>query len=280
MPSLVLLTGTMAEASLPELLSAGAAGGFDSLAIRPSHYQQARAEGLSDADLRALMQQHGVGVSEVDALLQWPEGPAARDAADAEIDAHIEACLALGADTILAVTLSPTLHSVEAAVEGLAHACDRVAPHGLRVALEFFPFCAISTLEIAWQIVSDADRSNGGLALDSWHWFRTGAEEKTLRALPADKIYGVQISDAPAQAGDDLMVEAMQHRLLPGEGDIDLVHFLSMLQEMGVETPIATEVQNETLLSLPPEQSARAQGDALRALCARAAKNHKSPGDP
>jgi sugar phosphate isomerase/epimerase len=221
------------------------------------------------------MERHGVGVSEVDALLQWPDGPAARDAADAEIDAHIEACLALGADTILAVTLSPRLESMDAAVEGFAHACDRAAPDGLRVALEFFPFCGISTLEIAWAIVNQANRPNGGLALDSWHWFRTGAGESTLRALPAGKVFGVQISDAPAQAAEDLMVEAMQHRLLPGEGDIDLVHFLSILQEMGVEAPIATEVQNEKLLNLPPEQSAHAQGDALRALCARVAANHE-----
>jgi sugar phosphate isomerase/epimerase len=66
-------------------------------------------------------------------------------------------------------------HDSTELVAGFAGLCDRAAAHDLQVGLEFLPFSAIRTVGAARRIVADADRPNGGLIVDLWHWFRSGA---------------------------------------------------------------------------------------------------------
>src|SRR5205085_1508585 len=50
--------------------------------------------------------------------------------------------------------------------------CDRAADLGARVHLEFIPMTAIRDLATAWVVVQGADRPNGGVLFDTWHFFR------------------------------------------------------------------------------------------------------------
>jgi hypothetical protein len=52
--SLVLCAGTIPRASFRERVAAARAGGFDGISLRLGDYARARAEGLSDADIRAM----------------------------------------------------------------------------------------------------------------------------------------------------------------------------------------------------------------------------------
>ena len=68
---LVLCAGTLATASFRERAEAAAAAGFAGVSLFVTDHLRARAEGLSDADLRAILGDSGIAVAEVDPLLRW-----------------------------------------------------------------------------------------------------------------------------------------------------------------------------------------------------------------
>ena len=63
---LCLCCGTIAHASFQELVEAAAAGGFRAVSIWPQHYEDARAAGLSDSDMRLMLENYGLVISELD----------------------------------------------------------------------------------------------------------------------------------------------------------------------------------------------------------------------
>jgi sugar phosphate isomerase/epimerase len=148
--------------------------------------------------------------------------------------------------------------------------CDLAARHGLRVGLEFLPWSGIADLDAAWSIVARAARENGGLVVDTWHSQRQagGLHLETLRAVPPEHIHLVQLSDAPAEAHGSLIEETMVHRLLPGDGDIDIRGILGTLEAMGAEPLLAPEVFNRELAARGPREAARRMAHATRRVLA------------
>ena len=71
---LCLCCGTISHAGFRELVEAASAGGFRSISIWPHHYKCACAEGLSGRDMRLMLEDHGVVISELDPLLNWLPG--------------------------------------------------------------------------------------------------------------------------------------------------------------------------------------------------------------
>ena len=105
---------------------------------------------------------------------------------------------AVGARSLNAVDVFGGTWSLDEAAAAFAGLCDRAAEHGLLVHLEFLPWSRIPDLATAWQVVRGADRPNGGLMLDAWHYFRSGPDGTLLRSIPGASILGVQLCDAPA----------------------------------------------------------------------------------
>src|SRR5262249_30773651 len=151
---------------------------------------------------------------------------------------------ALGARSINAADVLGGSWSVDDAADAFAGLCDRAAEHGLLVHLEFLPWSRIPDLATAWEVVRGADRANGGVAIDAWHWFRspTPSDLTTLRAIPGDKVLGIQLDDAPVEPEANLMSATLHERLLPGEGAIDLAALLGALRDIAAVAPIGVEV--------------------------------------
>jgi sugar phosphate isomerase/epimerase len=122
----------------------------------------------------------------------------------------------------------------------------------------------VRDLATAWEIIGLADRPNAGLLIDSWHFFRSGADTELLRTIPGDKILCVQLCDAPTQAEPDVEQEAMHRRLLPGAGDAGLAELVRILDAIGSKAPLSIEVFSDELMSLPPVEAACRMGTALR----------------
>jgi sugar phosphate isomerase/epimerase len=114
-----------------------------------------------------------------------------------------------------------------------------------------------------WDVVRAADRPNGGLLVDLWHHRRSSDDDDLLRSIPPDRIFSVQVSDATARASGPL-VEDVQHRMLPGRGELDVVGFLRALTEMGVDAPVGVEVFDPVLVAeAGPAGAARTLHTAL-----------------
>jgi sugar phosphate isomerase/epimerase len=153
--------------------------------------------------------------------------------------------------------------------ERFAEFCDRAAGFGAQVHLEFMPMSAVADLTTAWPIVRDADRPNGGIVLDTWHFFRSNPDMALLEQVPGDRIFGVQVADALAEPTTPAFEETF-NRLLPGDGDLDLMGVLRILHRTGGLRWVGPEVISPALAALAPADAARLAGDRTRILVADA----------
>ena len=273
---LVLCSGTLPR-GVPwrERVEAAAAGGFSGISLWGRDYWGAREEGFDDADIRSLLHDYGLSVAELDPAWWWLPGA---DAVTIPVEADTEEVFryderelfriadAVGARSLNAVDVFGGAWSTDDAAEAFAGLCDRAAEHGLLVHIEFLPWSRIPDLATAWDIVRLADRPNGGLAVDAWHYFRAGAEDKTLRLIPGSRIIGIQLDDGPAKAEANLIEATLHERLLPGEGDFDLAGLLGILGEIGCTAPVGVEVFSDALHELAPAEAAHRAGQATRHL--------------
>jgi sugar phosphate isomerase/epimerase len=275
---LVLCSGTLPRAAtFVDRLEAAAAGGFAAISLWGRDYAAARRAGHSDADLRSQLADRGLVVAEIDPVWDWT--PTTVDpAALAAVDDMELFCFgagdllaiadAVGARSVNAVDVLGGPWGVDDATEAFAALCDRAAEHGLLVQLELLPWSKIPDVGRAWEIVRGADRHNGGIAVDAWHWFRGNPDIAALRAVPGSKILGVQLADAPIAAEPNAMHAALHDRRLPGAGDLDLGALIAALREVGAVAPLGVEVLSDALHGLGPIEAGRRAGTATRHLLA------------
>jgi sugar phosphate isomerase/epimerase len=269
---LTLWAGSVLPLGLEERLEAARAGRFAATSLFPFEVIRARRAGGADAELRARIEAAGLRVAVIDPLARWlptwqrpqlpPDDPAYGDFRPEEI---FEMADSFGAELISVLALYDP--PVDPTVGGPAFAqlCDQAAEHGLRLQLEFVPGTGIPDLAVAWAIVEAADRPNGGILLDTWHFFRSNSSFELLAAIPAERIFALQVEDAPAAAAADVAHESLHGRLLPGDGELDLTKFMAALAGR-VPSLSGPEVFSDELWKLPAAELGRRLGDSTRAL--------------
>ncbi len=271
---LILCSGTLARGiPFAERVSAAAGAGFAAVSMWGRDYAAARAEGLSDADMRAMLADHGLVVAELDPAWWWLPGASAvhiaPDLDDQEVFRFGEAELfamadALGARSMNAVDVFGGPWDIDAAAEAFAGLCTRAAEHDLLVHIEWLPWSKIPDLATALAIVERAGQVNGGLNIDAWHLVRAGIALDELAAVPGPLILGIQLDDGPLRAEANLIEATLHHRQLPGEGEFDLHGIVSALLATGTTAPIGVEVFSDALHELPADQAARAAARTTR----------------
>jgi sugar phosphate isomerase/epimerase len=264
--------GEPARFSLVERVAAAAAAGFSGIGLTADDYESARARGLSDAELRAVLDDHGVKVVELEFLFDW-----ARDDERGRLSRVIEDRLYAVADALRARHLNVgdiqpagELEPLAVVAERFGALCDRAARHGLLVALEFLPWSDIADAATAWEIARLAGRPNGGILVDAYHYFRGGADADALRAIPAARIVAVQLDDAADAPPGAVPYEGTLDRRLPGDGVFDLVGLVRLLDRMGVTAPISVEIISPEHHALPLEDAARRAHETTLAVLSRA----------
>lgn len=257
-----------------ERIAAAHAGGFTATSLIPFELSRAEASGQSLSEIRAQFEDAGVAIRVVDPLASWlpnfspPAGVGEDDPVYGAYEPHavFELANALGADLVTTLALFVPLVDPDAGAEHFAAACDHAAEHGVRLQLEFIPGTGIPNLALAWQIVSRAGRENGGLLVDSWHFFRSDPDFDLLSSIPGERIYGVQIEDAPARPAANLAFESLHGRLVPGDGALDLTRFIAALPEGDAGWLLGPEVFSDDLWRLPAQEIGRLLGERTRSL--------------
>jgi sugar phosphate isomerase/epimerase len=136
------------------------------------------------------------------------------------------------------------------------HFAHRAGNHGIDVDLEFMPMTDVRTLADAWHAVGGAGAANGRILVDSWHFFRSGADFDLLATIPSSCIGTVQLSDALSDVRGTLF-EDVRRRLLPGDGALDLIRLVRVLSDTGALGSVGPEVINPMLLHASPVAAAR-----------------------
>ncbi len=254
-----------------ERVAAAAEAGFAGIGLYIDEYRRLRDEaGRTAADIRRQLDDHGLVLSDIEVLTGWGlDGEAAEEGRRQEALAYE---LTDGCDCRYVQAIGPYAGTVEPAGVAFRQLCDRAGAHGLLVGIEWLPFTNIATAADAAQIVTAADRPNGGYCADIWHHRRGADDESMIRGLPADRVFAVQMNDGP-RAGvsiEEYKADCMVNRVPPGEGEFDCVGFVRLLAEMGVTSPISLEVCSAELWAAPAAEAARRSADAMRAVLAEA----------
>jgi sugar phosphate isomerase/epimerase len=257
-----------------ERLAAAVAGGFAEMSIFPIDVKTFADGGLPPDQLRARAAAEGVRIAVLDPYARWaPDTTPAAWASPSDLaftdfdeDAVLRMAEALGVESINLIETFGNAVDPDAGAERFAAFADRAAQYGWRTQLEFMPFSGIPDLAAAWEIVRRADRPTAGLTFDSWHYYRGTPDDALLRTIPGDRIFQVQLADAPwALRGRTLVDDLLHYRLFPGEGEFPLRALVRTLAAAGGLGSVGVELFSDAVDALPPADVGRRAREALDA---------------
>ncbi|HIW92390.1 MAG TPA: sugar phosphate isomerase/epimerase and 4-hydroxyphenylpyruvate domain-containing protein [Candidatus Corynebacterium avicola] len=181
------------------------------------------------------------------------------------LEAKFRVMQRLGIDMILICSNVGTATVDDDAVcaDQLRRAGDLAKTYGIKLAYEALAWGRyVNTYRHAYRIVEMADHPNVGTCLDSFHILSRGDDPSGISDIPGEKIFFVQLADAPSR-DMDLLSWSRHHRVFPGEGDFDLVGFLRLLTLAGYDGPVSLEIFND---SFRQSEVGRTAVDGLRSL--------------
>lgn len=171
----------------------------------------------------------------------------------------------LGIDTMLVCSNvgTATVDDDRVSAHQLRRLGDLAAAYDIRLAYEALAWGRyVDDYRRAWRIVERADHPQVGVCLDSFHILSRGHDPEEIEKIPGEKIFFLQLADAPALSMD-VLSWSRHHRLFPGEGSFDLTAFLGHVLRAGYAGPLSLEVFNDTFRQTDPRRTAR---QALRSL--------------
>ena len=134
---------------------------------------------------------------------------------------------------------------------------------GMKIAYEALAWGSkVKLFSQAWAVVQRVNHPNLGLALDSFHTLSLRDDPRPIAQLPGDRIFYVQLADAP-WVSTDVLTHSRHYRCFPGQGEFDLVGFMSALLDSGYTGTISLEIFNDEFRSAPARANAL---DAMRSL--------------
>jgi 2-keto-myo-inositol isomerase len=125
------------------------------------------------------------------------------------------------------------------------------------LAFEFLgkPGCSVPTLDMAIDIVAEADRPNVGMVIDTFHFHAGGSRMADLARVPIDRLFVVHLNGCEDRPKTEL-IDA--HRLFPGEGVIPIEEILRALRSRGFDGMMSIEIFRPEYWARDPRDVARA----------------------
>jgi sugar phosphate isomerase/epimerase len=117
-------------------------------------------------------------------------------------------------------------------------------------------FMSIRDLPQSLAVLDAVDRPNAGVLIDHLHLARTGGTVADVAAIDPGRLPYAQLCDAPATAPADIYVEAIDGRLLLGEGELPIRELVAALPS---HTALSMEIRSADLRSRFPDPVDRAR---------------------
>ncbi len=239
-----------------EKLQAIAAAGFDGIEIFENDFL---AFDGSPRDVGRMARDAGLEITLFQPFRDFeglPEPLRTRtfDRAERKFDVMAE----LGTDLMLVCSSvsQAALGGIDRAAADFHELGERAARRGLRVGYEALAWGrTVSDHRDAWEIVRRADHPAIGLVLDSFHTLARGIDVDTIRAIPADRIFIVQLADAPA-VPMDFLYWSRHFRNMPGEGDLPVEAFMRAVAATGYDGYLSLEIFNDVFRGGSPKSIA------------------------
>jgi 4-hydroxyphenylpyruvate dioxygenase len=164
----------------------------------------------------------------------------------------------LGCDLLLVCSnVSPeSLGGIDRSAADFHELGERAAKRGLRVGFEALAWGRhINDYRDAWEVVRRADHPSIGLVLDSFHTYARKTDLKSLYAIPGDRIFLVQLADAP-WLEMDVLNWSRHFRCFPGQGDLPLLDFVAAVDATGYQGDLSLEIFNDQFRAGSPRSVA------------------------
>jgi 4-hydroxyphenylpyruvate dioxygenase len=228
-----------------EKLAAIARAGFTGIEIFEQDFIafDGRPEDVAD-----MVKDHGLEIMLFQPFRDFEGMPdALRDRAFDRAERKFDLMNHLGVDLMLVCSnVSPhSLGGIDRAADDFAALGESAAAKGIRVGYEALAWGRhISDHRDAWEVVRRADHAHIGIILDSFHTLGRGLDPQSIRAIPRDKIFFVQLADAPL-IEMDLLYWSRHFRNMPGEGDLPVLDFMRAVAATGYDGPLSLEIFND-----------------------------------
>ena len=231
--------------SLSEKLEAIAAAKFDAVEIFENDLVTFNG---TPADVRQATKQLGLDIVTLQPFRDFEGMPdSLRNRVFARAERKFDVMEELGCDLLMICSnVAPdSLGGIERAAADLHELGERAAKRGLRVAFEALAWGRhISDYRDAWEAVRRANHPAVGLVLDTFHILARKTDLSAIRAIPRDRIFLVQMADAPMLQMDYLSW-SRHFRNFPGQGDLPLLEFMEALAATGYDGPLSLEIFND-----------------------------------
>ncbi|MFS8049656.1 bifunctional sugar phosphate isomerase/epimerase/4-hydroxyphenylpyruvate dioxygenase family protein [Rhizobium sp. BR 314] len=230
---------------LKEKLQAIAKAGFDGVEIFENDFL---AFDESPRQVGQMVRDHGLEITLFQPFRDFegmPEPLRSRtfDRAERKFDLMQE----MGTDLVLVCSnvSSVALGGIDRAAADFFELGERAAERGLRVGYEALAWGRhIHDHRDAWEIVRRADHPNIGLILDSFHTLSRKIDVNSIRSIPKEKIFIIQLADAPL-IDMDLLYWSRHFRNMPGEGDLPVLEFMKAVAATGYDGYFSLEIFND-----------------------------------
>jgi 4-hydroxyphenylpyruvate dioxygenase len=122
---------------------------------------------------------------------------------------------------------------------------ERAAKRGMRVGFEALAWGRhVHDYRDSWEVVRRADHPAVGLVLDTFHVLVRGTDLKPIPSIPKDRIFLVQVADAP-KLEMDYLSWSRHYRCFPGQGELPVGDFMEALQSTGFDGLLSLEIFND-----------------------------------
>ena len=254
----VSLSGT-----LRDKLEAIAAARFDAIELFENDFVHATTPAR---ELAAMCADLGLGIDLYQPFRDFEGMPDALFAKSLDrAERKFDLMQALGAPLLL-VCSNTSPHALAEPGRAAAHLhalAERAARRNLRIGYEALAWGRhVNRYAEAWRIVALADHPHLGLILDSFHTLSLGDDPAGIAQIPGERIFFVQMADAPLLAMDVLQW-ARHHRNFPGQGQFDVTGFFTHALLAGYTGTLSLEVFNDVFRETPNRRTAV---DAMRSL--------------
>jgi 4-hydroxyphenylpyruvate dioxygenase len=237
------ISSLSASDTLEDKLAAFAAAGFDGIEVSEQDFA---VQGSTPSEIGQLVRDHGLEVTLLQTALALAGMP---DRAHRFSQLERRFDIMAGLDSSLLLLKAPSdpqaLGGIDRMAEDLREAAERAALRGLRIGFEARAQARhIRDYRDAWEIIRRADHPALGLVLDSFHVLARGLSPENIRAIPAERIFHVQLADAPA-VEMDFDFKSRGFRMLPGEGDLPLLPFLQAVLATGYRGSFGLDLRQD-----------------------------------
>ena len=250
---------TLVECNVEDKIRAAAEAGFNGVGLNGVDINKHLSQGHSIEDIVPLLDKYGIPVSEIafSAEFKYSQGEIREKVFEGARKTFSYASL-LGCNVIIigAAELFETMYDdLTHMIRDIGELCQMASDYGLNIALEFQGAGKqINNINITRTLLEKANAPNGGLLLDTYHFYQGGSTLEDLQDFPVEKIFIVHLCDAPQEwsgSGD------CWDRPLLGEGVAPIKEMVDIVKSKGYQGYFDQELLNYALWGTDPGEAAR-----------------------